>query len=173
MQCGAFNIGTDALCRRVSLWNFTCVSVSPTLEPISPNVLITRVLNVHEQVSICSVTLMNAIIWQCFFCNRSIVGPLTHAITLVTGGKQQHSVVCYFFPTKHNHLAEILPQQRSQNNRASYSISQEICTRFCCVLLCCGYVIVHNEFKWSIYPYSPGLLCWHWDNRQIATVPVK
>ena len=28
-----------------------------------------------------------------------------------------------------------------------YSISQEICTRFCCALLCCGYVIVHNEFK--------------------------
>ena len=36
---------------------------------------------------------------------------------------------------------------------AIYSISQEICTRFCCALLCCGYVIVHNEFKWSIYPY--------------------
>ena len=45
---------------------------------------------------------------------------------------------------------------------ASYSISQEICTRFCCVLLCCGYAIVHNEFTWSIYPYSSGLLCWHW-----------
>ena len=25
-----------------------------------------------------------------------------------------------------------------------YSISQEICTRFCCALLCCGYAIVHN-----------------------------
>ena len=45
----------------------------------------------------------------------------------------------------------------------TYSISQEICTRFCCALLC--YVIVHNEFKWSIYPYSSGLLCWHWGNR--------
>ena len=54
-----------------------------------------------------------------------------------------------------------------------YSISQEICTRFCCALLCCGYAIVHNEFTWSIYPYSSGLLCWHWGNRQIATVPVK
>ena len=41
-----------------------------------------------------------------------------------------------------------------------YSISQEICTRFCCALLCCGYAIVHNEFTWSIYPYSSGLLCW-------------
>ena len=39
-----------------------------------------------------------------------------------------------------------------------YSISQEICTRFCCALLCCGYAIVHNEFTWSIYPYSSGLL---------------
>ena len=55
----------------------------------------------------------------------------------------------------------------------AYSISQEISTRFCCALFCCGYVIVHNEFKWSIYPYSSGLLCWHWGNRQIATVPVK
>ena len=54
-----------------------------------------------------------------------------------------------------------------------YSISQEICTRFCCALLCCGYAIVYNEFTWSIYSYSSGLLCWHWGNRQIATVPVK
>ena len=46
-----------------------------------------------------------------------------------------------------------------------YSISQEICTRFCCTLLCCGYAIVHNEFTWSSYPYSLGLLCWHWGNR--------
>ena len=27
-----------------------------------------------------------------------------------------------------------------------YSTSQEICTRFCYALLCCGYAIVHNEF---------------------------
>ena len=47
----------------------------------------------------------------------------------------------------------------------NYSISQEICTRFCCALLCCGYAIVHNEFTWSMYPYSSGLLCWHWGNR--------
>ena len=46
-----------------------------------------------------------------------------------------------------------------------YSISQEICTRFCCALLCCGYAIVHNEFTWRIYPYSSGLFCWHWGNR--------
>ena len=48
---------------------------------------------------------------------------------------------------------------------SAYSISQEICTRFCYALLCCGYAIVHNEFTWSIYPYSSGLLCWHWGNR--------
>ena len=48
---------------------------------------------------------------------------------------------------------------------STYSISQEKCTRFCCALLCCGYAIVHNEFTWSIYPYSSGLLCWHWGNR--------
>ena len=54
-----------------------------------------------------------------------------------------------------------------------YSISQEMCTRFCCALLCCGYAIVHNEFTWSIYPYSSGLLCWHCGNLTIAPVPVK
>ena len=50
-------------------------------------------------------------------------------------------------------------------NLSHYSISQEICTRFCCALLCCGYAIVHNEFTWRIYPYSSWLLCWHWGNR--------
>ena len=52
-----------------------------------------------------------------------------------------------------------------QTHFTEYSISQEICTRVCCALLCCGYAIVHNEFTWSIYPYSSGLLCWHWGNR--------
>ena len=47
----------------------------------------------------------------------------------------------------------------------NYSISQEICTWFCCALLCCGYAIIHNEFTWSICPYSSGLLYWHWGNR--------
>ena len=50
-------------------------------------------------------------------------------------------------------------------DRGLYSISQEICTRFCCALPCCGYAIVHNVFTWSIYPDSSGLLCWHWGNR--------
>ena len=52
-----------------------------------------------------------------------------------------------------------------RTNAHLYSISQEICTRFYCALLCCGYAIVHNEFTWSINPYSSGLLCWHWGNR--------
>ena len=56
-------------------------------------------------------------------------------------------------------------QQEFIVSSPAYSISQEICTRFCCALLCCGYAIVHNEFTWSIYPYSSGLLCWQWGNR--------
>ena len=56
-------------------------------------------------------------------------------------------------------------QASSVLNDSTYSISQEICTRFCCALLCNGYAIVHNEFTCSIYPYSSGLLCWHWGNR--------
>ena len=46
-----------------------------------------------------------------------------------------------------------------------YSISQEICRRFCCALFCCAYPIVYNGFTWSIYPYSSGLHCLHWGNR--------
>ena len=63
-------------------------------------------------------------------------------------------------------LAAVLTAGPTVNSgRYNYSISQEICTRFCCALFCCGYAIVHNEFTWSIYPYSSGLLCWHWGNR--------
>ena len=46
---------------------------------------------------------------------------------------------------------------RPRKNGCIYSISQEICTRFRCALLFCGYAIVHNEFTWSIYPYSSRL----------------
>ena len=59
----------------------------------------------------------------------------------------------------------LLVKEALETEIVMYSISQEICTRFCCALLCCGYAIVHNEFTWSIYPYSSGLLCWHWGNR--------
>ena len=33
------------------------------------------------------------------------------------------------------------------------------------VLLCFALLWLCNEFTWSIYPYSSGLLCWHWCNR--------
>ena len=64
----------------------------------------------------------------------------------------------------------MLENQTSSHNKPLlghdiYSISQKTCTRFCCALLCCGYAIVHNEFTWCFYPYSSGLLCWHWGNR--------
>ena len=52
----------------------------------------------------------------------------------------------------------------------TYSISQEICTRFCCALLCCGNAIVHNEFTWSIYPYPmlrADFRFWLVNNREI------
>ena len=68
---------------------------------------------------------------------------------------------CHLSPN----LARLFPNSVPEVTQFSYSISQEICTRFCCALLCCGYAIVHNEFTWSIYPYSSGLLCWHWGNR--------
>ena len=59
----------------------------------------------------------------------------------------------------------LVQERRHSIANAQYSISQKLCTRFCCALLCCGYAIVHNEFTWRIYPYSSGLLCWHWGNR--------
>ena len=47
-----------------------------------------------------------------------------------------------------------------------YSISQEICTRFC---LLCFVVVIH----WLILPHSSGLLHWHCGNLTIAPVPAK
>ena len=32
---------------------------------------------------------------------------------------------------------------------------------------------VHDWFTWFIYPYTSGLLHWHWGNHMIAPVPVK
>ena len=64
-----------------------------------------------------------------------------------------------------NKILELERGGSDMENKVRYSISQEISTRFCCALLCCGYAIVHNEFTWSIYPYSSGLLCWQWGNR--------
>ena len=36
------------------------------------------------------------------------------------------------------------PVQVAKDIQRVYSISQEICTRFCCALLCCGYATVLN-----------------------------
>ena len=60
--------------------------------------------------------------------SKSSLGAIDRLITNVHGSIR-HSMDNQGF-----HLCDI------------YSISQEICTRFCCALLCCGYAIVHNEF---------------------------
>ena len=84
----------------------------------------------------------------------------------VTGFCEGISPVSGEFPSQRPVTRKIFPcDDVIMVERLLYSISQEICTRFCCALLCCGYAIVHNEFTWSIYPYSSGLLCWHWGNR--------
>ena len=49
----------------------------------------------------------------------------------------------------------------------TYSISQEICTRF---LLCCVFFVV---IHWLIFPYPSGFLHWHCGNITIAPVPAK
>ena len=49
----------------------------------------------------------------------------------------------------------------------TYSISQEICTRFFALL--CFVVVIH----WLIFPYPSGLLPWHCGNLTIAPVPAK
>ena len=37
----------------------------------------------------------------------------------------------------------------------------------------CGSSIILNGFMWFFYPYSSGLLHWHWSNDMIAPVPLK
>ena len=91
----------------------------------------------------------------------------------ITTTKQSTTKPCAYFLGYTVHSFILKGGKCSQNRvhklystvNHTYSISQDICTRFCCALLCCGYAIVHNEFTWSIYPYSSGLLCWHWGNR--------
>ena len=94
-----------------------------------------------------------------FWCTHNILLILKHTNTLLFAGSQNDTDGVKV-PGKGKYYPIHIPY-----NYIRYSISQEICTRFCCALLCCGYAIVHNEFTWSIYPYSSGLLCWHWGNR--------
>ena len=114
-------------------------------------------------------TVLYFCVWVTIFFNCDVIslsdtGPWTH--TMKTSGY-------YLSPEniwKHRMCQIRIPFRLCLNNWFIYqwlwySISQEICTRFCCALLCCGYAIVHNEFTWSIYPYSSGLLCWNWGNR--------
>ena len=54
------------------------------------------------------------------------------------------------------HSLNITVEKWGTGSHEIYSISQEICTRFYCALLCCGYAIVHNEFTCSIYHVHQG-----------------
>ena len=55
---------------------------------------------------------------------------------------------------------------------STYSTAHEICTYSCCAMFCCVYIFFNGSI-WLIFPYSSGLLHWHWGNHMIAPVPVK
>ena len=95
-------------------------------------------------------------------CFHLMTSPWTRNVSFPVSKIIPHlRLLCCYYP--YGGAPSISPREITRE--CAYSISQEICTRFCCALLCCGYAIVHNEFTWSIYPYSSGLLCWHWSNR--------
>ena len=54
-------------------------------------------------------------------------------------------------------------------NYAQWNMHRHFCVLFCCahVISSCGLAM------WIIYPYSLGLLHWHWGNRMITPVPGK
>ena len=130
-----------------------------------------------------SIRLTSLTLWQSNDCSSASKATLTnmdkyfmwiHYERLHNHNKAKHSkTVCIFLGICCKSFSSTRKQfcyLRHLSNyewlkRQTYSISQEICTRFCCALLCCGYAIVHNEFTWTIYPYSSELLCWHWGNR--------
>ena len=81
-----------------------------------------------------------------------------------SANKRQHYIV----------TLSIIGWAHTQNDPwSTSSISYEICTWFCSVLLFSYLFSVIIEFVWFIYPYSSGLLHWHWDNCVIVPVPVK
>ena len=110
---------------------------------------------------------MSAEVWC--YCSLwfDILGPFYHHRLTLMGSKWSVTRKMLYLVMSSWLCSCTLKQSRCHKNFHIhwYSISQGICTRFCCALLCCGYAIVHNEFTWSIYPYSSGLLCWHWGNR--------
>ena len=60
------------------------------------------------------------------------------------------------------------------NSSLSYlecSTFHEICAQFYCVLFCCGYIWFFLWIHRSFYPYSSGILHWHWGNHKIAPMP--
>ena len=131
-----------------------------------------------------SITLTSLALWQSNDCPSASKAPLMnmdkyfmwiHYERLHNHNKAKHNkTVCIFLgiycscqqvTIGSGNCLVLSRRQPIICTNENYSISQEICTRFCCGLLCCGYAIAHNEFTWSIYPYSSGLLYWHWGNR--------
>ena len=49
------------------------------------------------------------------------------------------------YPTKWRLVMHMSKSRCMVITKHMYSIPREICTRFCCTLLCCGYAIVRNE----------------------------
>ena len=69
--------------------------------------------------------------------------------------QQRYRDVCHISEQLDNYNTrfrgfEVFPGFGGKTPYRVYSISQEICTRFCCALLGCGYAVVHNKFTWSI-----------------------
>ena len=120
-----------------------------------------------------SIRLTSLALWQSIDCPSASKATLMnmdkcfmwiHYERLHNHNKAKHNKTMCIFLGIYCNSRRWDPKSWSPSNMwfNHYSISQEICTRFCCALLCCGDAIVHNEFTWSIYPYSSGLLCWHW-----------
>ena len=77
-------------------------------------------------------------------------------------------------PSKHAHnlvvLVFVVVGTTSTQNRITLHklihVTSLVCHCYFHIIRSCGLV-------WWIYPYSPGLLHWHWGNRMIAPMPVK
>ena len=102
------------------------------------------------------VTLLEKII----FGDNCIGGPLV----LVDGLHGQGNLLK--FTRMQGNSFFCIKQIQLQRSIIYYSISQEICTRFCFAVLCCGYAFTD-------FPYPSGLLHWRCGNLTIAPVPAK
>ena len=81
-------------------------------------------------------------------CNTPFLRDISSNSTAQRSGQQYQMKIHFLF----NHMDDY---DYITCNHLS-SISHEICTRFCCALLYCGHVIVHNEFTWSIIHIHQG-----------------